>query len=84
MCAAIVNAIGLALNILGVTLAFFFGYPQPSHEEGSMLLLGHQEEHDKETRRRRNKYRLWSRAGLSFMFVGFLLQLLATWLAATS
>lgn len=31
---------GLAANMAGVVLAFFFGYPQPSHSEGVQGLHG--------------------------------------------
>ncbi|MEQ5239521.1 hypothetical protein [Proteus terrae] len=31
------NVIGLISNILGVILIFFFGLPQPSHDEGVSL-----------------------------------------------
>lgn len=33
------NAIGLVSNILGVILIFFFGLPQPSHDERVSLGL---------------------------------------------
>ncbi len=34
MTAPWVNTIGLLLNIVGVVLLFFFGFPQPTHQEG--------------------------------------------------
>lgn len=56
------NVIGLILDMLGVALVFF-GYPQPSHEEGVRFF--------------HKRYRLLARAGLVLMFFGFLLQLIA-------
>ena len=34
MTAQTLNTIGLLLNIAGVILVFFYGFPQPTHEEG--------------------------------------------------
>src|SRR5437868_6013252 len=73
----VVNSIGLAANIAGVGLAFFFGYPQPSHEEGNALVFGK----DPEVPVRRARYLFWSRIGLGLMTLGFVLQLVATWMA---
>lgn len=83
-----INTIGLALNIAGVVLAFFYGYPQPSHEQG--LGIGLEDgnilpdgrtvaEHDADKARQKQRYLLMSRTGLTLMFCGFVLQLLATW-----
>jgi hypothetical protein len=64
------------LNMAGVTLAYFYGYPQPSFEETVGLAMqgdaveGHQEE----VRGLRKRHLFWSRTGLAVMFVGFLLQ----------
>ncbi len=91
----LLNTVGLVSNIVGVTLAFFFGYPQPSHDEGiSMGIepatrpenLGGKSvaEYNAEVRRRKGRYLLWSRAGLALMAIGFALQLAAVWLAPNS
>ncbi|MEQ1614239.1 MAG: hypothetical protein ABL904_15945 [Hyphomicrobiaceae bacterium] len=85
-----VNTIGLIANIAGVALAFKFGYPQPSHEEGIGLGLEDATpldggrtvaEHSEDVRKQKRRYLFWSRAGLALMFGGFVLQLVATWIA---
>jgi hypothetical protein len=35
----IINTIGLSLDILGSVLLFFWGLPQPSFEEGFVLVI---------------------------------------------
>lgn len=83
MSAQSIIVIGLVANMIGVALAFFFGYPQPSHEEGVALVVTPATpmpdgrtagEVDAETRRQKSLYKVWSRVGLGFMFLGFLLQ----------
>ena len=91
MSAAVTGSLGLILNMAGVMLAFFFGYPQPAHEEGMALGLEDATplpgggrtvaQHNEEVRRRKSKYLLWSRVGLCLMFIGFLLQFVAIWQA---
>jgi len=82
------NTIGLILNIAGVLLLFFFGFPQPTHEEGvgrgledaTPLPNGKTvEEHDKSVRRRKLVYLVCSNAALVLLFAGFGFQLWATW-----
>jgi hypothetical protein len=85
-----VNTFGLACNMAGVVLAFFYGYPQPSHEEGVGLGLEDGTplgdgrtvaQHNEAVRKQKARYLFLSRAGLGLMFFGFLLQLVATWIA---
>jgi hypothetical protein len=85
-----VNTLGLVLNMAGVVLAFIYGFPQPSHEEGVGLGLEDATpmpdgrtvaQHNKDTRKQKARYLFWSRAGLGLMFAGFVLQLVATWIA---
>lgn len=82
------NSIGLAFNILGVTIAFFYGYPQPSHDKGVTLVVGDANilpsgktvaQFNEDKRRQKAKYLMLSRTGLGLMAFGFLLQLIATW-----
>lgn len=89
----IVNSAGLVSNIAGVGFAFFFGYPQPSHDEGVGLGLEPATpmrdgrtvaEYNEDVRRRRERYLFWSRFGLGLMALGFVLQLAATWIARSS
>jgi hypothetical protein len=78
-------AMGLCLNMAGVALAFFVGFPQPSHEEG--VALGLQDatplpsgetvaQHNTRVRQRRRVYISFSHLALGLMLVGFLLQLI--------
>ena len=89
MAAKIINSLGLFLSILGVAVCFFYGFPQPSHEEGISLGLdpntqladgGTVAEHDLRVRCKRVRYLRLSRLGLGLIFAGFVLQLLATWM----
>jgi hypothetical protein len=88
--AGALNIIGLAANMVGVVVLFFFGFPQPPHDEG--VGLGLQDatrlangmtvaEHNASVRRRRALYKIFSTVGLGLLFVGFLLQLPAAILA---
>jgi hypothetical protein len=74
----VINTVGLASNMAGVVVAFFYGFPQPSHEEGVFIVT---EEATPDVTRRRKRYKVLSQCGLGLMFVGFGLQLLATWIA---
>jgi hypothetical protein len=88
-----INTIGLVANIIGVVIAFFYGYPQPSHEEGVSLGLElgtplsdgkTVAQHNEDVRRQRRKYLICSRLGLLLMGLGFVLQLVATWIARST
>jgi hypothetical protein len=90
MTSTCINSAGLIANIIGVTMAFYFGFPQPSHDEGVNLGLEENtrlqsgltvKEHDEQVRLRKRRYLFWSRVGLVLMIVGFALQLVATWIA---
>jgi hypothetical protein len=77
----ILNTVGLALNMVGVVLLFFYGPSQPNLEEG--ISLGVEgvivEEHNAKVRRLRSRHELFSRIALVLIFIGFLLMLIATW-----
>jgi len=75
---------GLCLNMLGTGMAFFVGFPQPSHEEG--VALGAEDatplpsgvtvaQHNARVRRRKRIYVGLSHAALALILVGFGLQL---------
>ena len=79
-------SVGLVLNMIGVGFAFFFGYPQPSHDEGVSLGLEPGTplkdgrtvaEFKEDVGRRKAKYLLRSKVGLVLMFAGFALQFAA-------
>jgi ABC-type dipeptide/oligopeptide/nickel transport system permease subunit len=71
MTVELVNSLGLVSNIVGVVIVFFFGFPQPSHEDGNTLTWGTNP---------KAKYQHWSKTGLILMILGFGFQLIATWL----
>ena len=82
------NAVGLVLNIAGVILVFFYGFPQPTHEEGVGLGLEDSTplpdgrtvaQHNEEVRKTRARYLCMSRLGLGLVVLGFLSQLVAIW-----
>jgi len=82
------NTAGLALNIIGVALVFFFGFPQPSHEVGVSLGLEDATVFKDGTsvasinaaiRRRKRIYQIFSNLALALLLAGFVLQLWATW-----
>jgi hypothetical protein len=84
----IINSIGLGLSIVGGVLAFFYGFPQPSHEEGAGLGLEDNTpladgrniaEHNKQVRIVKRKYLSISRLALIMVMLGFGIQLWAIW-----
>ena len=88
MTAQTLNTVGLALNIAGVILVFFYGFPQPTHEEGVGLGLEDGTplsdgrtvaEHNEDIRKTRARYMCMSRLALGLIVLGFLFQLWATW-----
>lgn len=88
MIAAIANSVGLVASILGVGLVFFFGYPQPSHDQGVSIVLTPEmrlsdgltlRQYDQDVRDRNERRLGGSRLGLVLMAFGFVLQLVAIW-----
>jgi len=84
----IINSIGLILNIIGVVVLFRFGFPQPSHEEGSPIGLEANtplkngrtvSRQDEITRQIKNRYRCISGLALGLILAGFLFQMWAAW-----
>lgn len=80
------SLIGLSLNMLATMILFFFGFPQPNHEEGVSLGVSEAtvfadgtsvKEINRRQVRRRRIYRVVSSTGLLLMFLGFAAQLLA-------
>jgi len=84
----ILNTMGLVFNILGVILIFFFGLPQPSHDEGVTLTLGEGtvledgtsvKELNEQVRKRKSLYKAFAYVALNLMLLGFIFQLLSIW-----
>lgn len=82
------NSLGLVLNIAGVVLVFFFGFPQPSHDESVSLGLTDGTTFTNGTsvagikaaiRRRKRIYMFFSNVALALLLAGFVLQLWGTW-----
>jgi hypothetical protein len=76
---------GLCLNMAGTALAFFVGFPQPSHDEGVAIGLEPATplpsgetvaQRDKRIRRRKTLYYAGSHLALGLILIGFGLQLL--------
>lgn len=81
-CPRVIMTVGLLLNALGAGLVVFFGFPQPSFQRGIGLAIdGPQvQEHDRAVTKKEHLYKVLSRFALVLMIIGFLLQILATWL----
>lgn len=78
------NVAGLILNMLGVVLAFFFGFPQPDlNEEVGISVTeatpmpwgGTAGDHARKQSARKAKYRRLAYTALALMFAGFAAQL---------
>ena len=78
--------IGLALNMAGVVLLFFFGFPQPQYEEEVGLAVEENtvfedgtsvKDIKRKAKRKKNFYKVMSSIALLLIFVGFTLQLLS-------
>ncbi|WBM72949.1 hypothetical protein OH773_22155 (plasmid) [Buttiauxella sp. WJP83] len=83
------NSIGLFLNIAGVVLIFFYGLPQPSHDEEVSIGVGMDTVLEDgrsvksmvdEVRRRKVRYKRRAYLALTLMLFGFLFQLVSVWL----
>ena len=93
MCPETLNTLGLVLNMAGVALVFIYATPQPLFEEGvggigledANTLPEHGGKTVKQVREEaqqlRQRYLLWSRFGLLLLGLGFLMQLIAVWIA---
>lgn len=89
MTAQFLNTIGLSLNILGVVLLFFFGFPQPAHEEGVGIGLEDGTrlpngktvaEQNQMVMLRKNIYLICSNLALALILAGFCFQLAGLWI----
>ncbi len=73
---------GLGLNIVGVVIVFFYGFPQPSLEEGITRGISGPEvdEHNIRIRKLKKRYLCISRIALGLIILGFVFQLWAIFL----
>jgi hypothetical protein len=81
MCSQILNTLGLMLNIVGVATLWRFGFPQPTHEESTGLAIEGPiaDKNAEGARRKKAKYICISTTALVLIILGFLCQLIATW-----
>ena len=81
------NTLGLFLGIVGVVLLFCWGPPQPKLEKGIGIQVEAEtiingitvKEHDSLIERKKVRFERMSRVGLSFILIGFAIQLVAIW-----
>ena len=66
------NSIGLAMDIVGVILLYFFGLSKNITEDGSNYLTWGTDENEQQQWKR---YRFLSRIGLGLLVTGFSLQI---------
>jgi hypothetical protein len=87
-CQQLLNSIGLVLNMIGVLVIFRYGPPQPTHEPGIGLGLEDNNrledgrtvaEHKRDVEKNKKLYSCMSKIGLGLVFIGFAVQLWATW-----
>ena len=70
----ILNISGLMLGMFGVVIIFFYGPPQPSFFPYDIITDSNVHQ---EVLNLRDKYDLYSKIGLGFIGIGFLLQLIS-------
>lgn len=85
----ILSSIGLISNIIGVVLAFFFGFPQPNFHSGVALIIEDDtpvgngktaRDEIKSSKLKKQLYRSLSLLSLILLIIGFGFQLIAVWL----
>ena len=74
----LLNSIGLTLDIIGAVLLFKYGLPEDLDRHGHQRLI--LEQIDEEEARLAQRYDKLSKAALSLLIVGFVLQLVSNFL----
>jgi hypothetical protein len=82
------NQIGLILCILGTSIIFKWGLPQPTFTQGTLLAVSDNtridntgktaKEHGLEVEKKEKFYSCMSKLGMAFIIIGFIFQFLAT------
>lgn len=81
-----ITILGLVLNMAGTAVLFFFGFPQPNHDEEVSLGISENTVFNDGTsvksikaraRKRKLIYKTISLVGMGLVFVGFGIQLIA-------
>ena len=84
----LINSVGLVFGMVGVLVIFKYGPPQPNLEPGVGLALEDGNpmpdgrtvaEYNEDVVKLRARHSLMSKVGLVLVFLGFALQLWATW-----
>ena len=79
--AAGMNSIGLAFDIIGVILLFFFGLaPDVSKPVQGTKIIWPGPPVGKDEERRYKRHWWFSHAGLGLLVIGFILQIISNWL----
>ncbi len=75
-CSIILNSAGLLCDITGAILLFKFGLPENISKKGHINLI--LEQIDENEKRKAKKYDLWGKIGLILIIIGFVFQLLSS------
>jgi len=77
--AKIINTLGLCMDIIGALLLFRYGLPSELKPGG--FILGEESPEDERARLKYNaKIRFWAHVGLTLLIIGFIGQLVASWI----
>ena len=79
MSAAIINSVGLFLDIVGVILLFFFARPSRVSEEppSELISFGSDPDSTKQWEKQRKRYKFWSGFALVLLILGFAIQMVS-------
>lgn len=84
----VLNSIGLVLNIIGVVVLFFCGWPQPDFSGGGRRTVEDETvmpdgrtlaKHRAEAQAKQKRHKTWAAVALFLIAAGFGFQLWATW-----
>ena len=73
----VINSAGLALDIIGVILLFFFGLPSRVREGPPVLSFGEDPDSTKQREKQWKRYQLVSWFALVLLVLGFFLQIVS-------
>ena len=73
-----INSVGLAFDIAGVILLYFYGLSGRLNTPGGQVIVFSGE--SPEDAEERKRYTRWSRLGLFLIVFGFVLQIISNWL----
>ena len=83
ICSAIVNSIGLVLDIVGAIVLFKYGFPPAleNNRDGTFMISGSGDSQaEKEALKKDKQYKCLSMVGLIFLIIGFILQLISNFI----